>query len=133
MRLIKPGVLFVLFCGVLFVSCDDSITNNQVDQIVIPASDISYEKYIQPVFTVKCNNSTCHDNNSAAGGLVLTNWVAATRDPGVIFPGEPNSSRLVWSIEGTSTNPMPPIGYPPLTKNQINGIRTWIREGAKNN
>jgi len=30
---------------------------------------------------------------------------------------------------------MPPIGsiVRPLTKNQVDGIKTWIREGAKNN
>jgi len=28
---------------------------------------------------------------------------------------------------------MPPVGYYPLTKNQIDGIITWIKEGAENN
>jgi hypothetical protein len=30
---------------------------------------------------------------------------------------------------------MPPLGssYPALTQNQVNGVKKWIEEGAKNN
>ena len=40
------------------------------------------------------------------------------------------NSRLVGAVEGIGNFPMPPVGYPPLTENQIKGIRTWIKEGA---
>jgi hypothetical protein len=35
-------------------------------------------------------------------------------------------------IEGRLGERMPPGGYP-LNQNQINGLRAWIAEGAKNN
>jgi hypothetical protein len=39
---------------------------------------------------------------------------------------------LVWTIEGYTNYPlMPPQGR--MKENHIQGIRTWIREGALNN
>lgn len=128
-------MLIMISASHFFAGCDDTITNNDIDKRVIPSINVSFSGDILPVFEIKCNNSGCHDDNSRAGNLSLTNWVSATSDPSIIFPGEPQNSRLVWSIEGTSGSvPMPPLGYPvALTGNQIDGIKTWIREGAGNN
>ena len=72
--------------------------------------------------------------DSPDGGLDLTTHSAATSNLDIIFPGEPDVSRLVWAIEARSgVSPMPPIGYPVLIPDQIDGIKTWIDEGAKNN
>jgi hypothetical protein len=51
----------------------------------------------------------------------------------VVIPGKPDQSILVFWIEGrVGTERMPP-GSQALNQNQINGIRTWVAEGAKNN
>lgn len=68
-----------------------------------------------------------------AGGVNLTSWATSTADPSIIFPFQPNNSRLVWAIEGQTGSIMPPYGYYPLTENQRIGIVTWISEGAQNN
>ena len=48
--------------------------------------------------------------------------------------GDPSTSKLVWSIDrNPGVKLMPPTGYPPLTPEQITGIKTWITEGALNN
>ncbi len=126
--LIAACISFIL----LFAGCKDSGT--EVDNNQIPDSNVSYQKHIQPVFEVKCNNSGCHEDASRAGNLSLTSWANTTSDPAIVFPGDPQTSRLIWAIEGQSgSSPMPPLGYPPLTSNQLNGIKTWIKEGAKNN
>jgi hypothetical protein len=52
--------------------------------------------------------------------------------PGVVVPAKPDASTLVLSIQGSVGARMPPGTYP-LNQNQINGIRAWIVEGAKNN
>jgi len=93
---------------------------------------VSFSQHIYPVLNIKCNNAGCHDDQTRAGGISLTTWANVVADPTVVFPGEPQNSRLVWSIEGINY-PMPPVGYPTLTKNQIEGIKKWIEEGAKNN
>lgn len=99
----------------------------------IPSSNVLFGKHIQPVFNVKCTSSGCHDDQTRAASLSLTSWTNS-HVPGIINDYEPTTSRLVWAIEGQlGSNSMPPFGYPGLTQNQITGIKTWIKEGAKNN
>jgi mono/diheme cytochrome c family protein len=123
------SIIFVLFT---VTNCDDSLTVEDVDKKDIPSSNVSFADHIYPVFQVKCIN--CHNATSPDAGLDLTSYAAATSSLDMIFPGSADVSRLVWSIEARSgVSPMPPIGYPILTKDQIDGIKTWINEGAKNN
>lgn len=123
-----PAFLF----SVVFLCCKDTVTNSDIDNIIIPSSNVSYSKYIQPLFNIKCNYSGCHSEGNS-NGLILTSCQEAKADLSIVFPGSPETSRLVQLIEGNSPNPMPPVGYPPLTKNQIDGIITWIKEGANCN
>ena len=116
------------------VGCDDTLTVKDVDEKIIPPTNVSFADHIYPVFQVKC--ISCHNATNPDGGLDLTSYSAATADFNVIFPGNPDNSRLVWAIEGNRPpiQPMPPIGYSrPVTANQLQGIKTWIAEGAKDN
>ena len=119
--------------GLFSSGCKDNLPNqNQL----IPSSNVSYSRYIQPIFNLKCTNSGCHDDETRAGELSLTNYANVTANPAIVFPGEPENSILVWAIEGKGGQKiMPPITAPvaPLTKNEIQGIITWIKEGAKAN
>ncbi len=126
------SILFLLL--ILLNGCKDTITGDELDSRIIPPSNVSFSVDIQPVFSVKCANSGCHNGSDLAANLDLTTWAGTTADAGVVFPGEPDNSRLVWSIEGRpGVSPMPPPGFRTLTANQIQGVRTWIKEGAKNN
>jgi Planctomycete cytochrome C. len=127
-------IYFIGLSLLLFIGCDDTNTVQSVDGTEIPASNVSYGKYIQPVFNTKCNNSGCHNDSDLKGGISLTSWTNATADPSVVFAGKPETSRLAWAIQSQNgAKQMPPLGYAALTKNQITGIVTWIKEGAKNN
>lgn len=122
-------VIFTLF---IVISCDDSITNEDIDNTRPPTSNLSFGKDIFPIFQVKCVR--CHNATDPDGGLDLTSYGAATANLNVIFPGEPELSSLVWAIEARSgVEAMPPIGYPTLKSFHIDAIKTWIDEGAKNN
>jgi len=129
-------LLFISAGLVIYTGCD-STTVESIDSKTIPSSNVSYLNHIQPVFNIKCAVEGCHDVENRAGGLALTTWSATTDDQTIVFPGDPTTSRLVWVIDANygSTTPMPPInsGIPTLTDNQIEGIKTWIKEGAKNN
>ena len=133
MKKINWFLFTFIFSAIAFYSgCDD--TGTEVDNQQLPDSDLSFRAHIQPIIEVKCNSSGCHDDGSRAGGLSLTSWVNVTADASIVFPGEPQNSKLVWAIEGQAgIQPMPPIGYAPLTPQQIRAIKTWIDEGAKNN
>jgi hypothetical protein len=119
--------------AIIYYGCKDTITNEDIDKIIIPDKDVSYIKYIQPVFDVKCNNANCHSDGNPNGIISFTSCQNAKSDLSIIFPYNPQTSRLVQVIEGNSPNPMPPVNNPPLTKNQIDGIITWIKEGANCN
>ena len=121
---------FLLFAILLFISCDDTITSEDIDKLVMPDSNVSYAQHIAPVFEVKCVG--CHNDQRKEGGVNLSSWVNATSDPRIIFPGSDSTSVLVWTIEKVPPYaPMPPNQW--LVRNHIDGIRIWIREGAKNN
>jgi len=133
---------FSIFLSLIFLSaffysgCKDTVAGSEdIDSVIIPSSNVSFSQYIQPVFFVKCATSGCHDDGNRTGGLSLTSWANTTIDISVVFPGKPNNSKLIWAIEGQAgISPMPPIGFVrPLTPNQIQGINTWVAEGAKNN
>ena len=128
-KIILISALFLFLIG-----CDDTNNVNDLDKVTIPSSNVSYSQHIQPVFNLKCNNTGCHNSVDRKAGISLQNHSDATADASVIFPGLPQNSRLVWAIQAqTGAKAMPPVGLAPLTKNQIDGIVTWIKEGAKNN
>ncbi len=119
--------------SIILFSCDDTINQSELDSRPIPLSNISYAEHIQPVFDAKCSYSGCHNDADMAGGLSLTSHSNTTANYLIVAPGYPDNSRLVLAVEGRTVNPMPPLGYWPLTDNQIRAIRTWVKEGAKNN
>lgn len=129
----KYHILILLSVIFIIVSCDDTINQEDLDSEIIPSSNVSFSQHIQPVFDARCINAGCHNSIDRRAGLSLANWAETTSNSQIVFPGLPDNSKLVWAIEGRTTSPMPPIGLRPLTKNQIDGIRTWIKEGAKNN
>ncbi len=128
----KKAILRILvLLSLISFSCDDQINVPTDDEI--PESNISYNKHIQPVFNVRCATSGCHDDQTKSAGLSLTSYQNTTSSYVFVYPGNPDASLLVLSIEGKSTYPMPPPGRLPLTQKQIKAIRTWVAEGAKNN
>jgi hypothetical protein len=132
-RLIIIASFLSIISFISFTSCDDTQTVEDIDKKPIPATNVSFSQHIYPVFNVKCNNSGCHNDESRAGGVSLTSWSNAT-DPSIVVKGDPNTSKLVWSIDRIpGVKWMPPIGYPGLTEQQRIGIKTWITEGALNN
>ena len=128
------SVLLLSFSGIaLFQACGDTLLDSKIPDEDIPDSDISFQKYIQPIFTARCSQSGCHDDFTKAGGYSVTSWSNITA-PGVVDPYSPETSRLMWRIDPGSALPiMPPIRNGYLTENQIQGIETWILEGAQNN
>ena len=132
----KYSLTFILFLGLTFYSCDDTLTVQNVDDKDIPASNVSFADHIYPVFQVKCAFSGCHAQPNPADGIDLSTWSGVTADPNIVFPFEPDLSRLVWTIDPSvsGVSKMPPIGYArPVTLDQLEGIKKWIDEGALDN
>jgi hypothetical protein len=118
--------------GSLF-SCKDNITGEGPFDIVFPDSNISYNGLIQPLFDRGCAFSGgCHAGEDPAAALGLESYQRLTDRIGIVVPGSPDESLLLLRIDGRIT-PRMPLYRPPLTDNQIKGIRRWILEGALNN
>lgn len=131
-------LFLTVFFALIYFGCKDNITVADLDDRDLPEKNLSFAEHIHPILNVKCSSSGCHNSQDRAGSLSFENWATTTSDAGVVFPFEPQNSRIVWSIEGQSgVQPMPPIGYPPLSirpgKDQIEAIKQWIKEGALNN
>lgn len=134
MKKIVPFLFPLLMAAVLIYACDDTISASELDKVVIPDSNVGYSQYIQPIFNGKCGAvNGCHDTENQKGGVILSSW-STVRNYDIVVPGNVNNSKLVWAILGVGASTMPPKGVVnPLTDNQIEGIKTWIKEGAQNN
>lgn len=124
----------VLAVGSLLTGCEDETYGPGPDSrdIVFPESNVSYAQHVQPLFDRTCAVSGCHDTATKQSNLSLQSYREATARPGIIVPGDPDGSVLVQRIEG-KIQPRMPYNRPPLSDNQIRGIRQWILEGAQNN
>jgi hypothetical protein len=98
----------------------------------------------------KCATSGCHDEQSRAYGMDLTNgasifdaWVnrngldnCGTQLVPRVTPGDPDASFVYRKVTGqlscvgSISQPMPPPPEPPLTGPEVAALRAWISSGA---
>ncbi|HVZ40165.1 MAG TPA: hypothetical protein VHI13_12880 [Candidatus Kapabacteria bacterium] len=100
------------------------------------------------IFNLNCTTSSCHGATGNRGGMILEGAVAYNNLVGVVpendsakarhllrvFPGKPDSSFIIYKLTGPRSgegDPMPKTGSS-LDPQQIDAIRTWIANGAKN-
>jgi hypothetical protein len=95
------------------------------------------------IFTPICTK--CHIGASAPLGLALADGVARQNLVSVasvevpelmrVNPGKPDSSYIVWKIEGRSAilGARMPLGMTPLSTEEIDAVRGWIVAGALEN
>lgn len=94
---------------------------------------VYFENDVLPIFQSSCAYAGCHDATTQQDGVRLDNYQSII-STGDIEAGDPNHSDVYEMI--TETDPedlMPPPPNAPLTSDQINTIRLWIEQGAKNN
>jgi hypothetical protein len=133
-RIVFPFLTFSAL-ALNLAGCKDetSPTSGSPSDIVFPPDNVSYSQHVQPLFNQTCALAGCHDDGTHPSELCLTSYFNTVfRTANVVTPGQPELSTLVFRIEGTSGQQMP-LNRPPLNQNQINGIRTWIVEGAPDN
>lgn len=102
------------------------------------SQDPSFAKDINPLLQANC--MPCHTlggEGEVASGLNMDHYASlmkGTKFGSVIEPGSPINSTLVLLLEGKghSSINMPKEGRE-LSQAQLNLVRTWIDQGAKNN
>jgi WD40 repeat protein len=102
------------------------------------AAPVSYFRHIRPIFQAHCNG--CHQPAKMKSGYLMTDFVRMTeggddaKESGkrAVVAGKPDESTLLAQIipkDGVAE--MPPKKAP-LAAKDIERIRRWIAEGAKN-
>jgi hypothetical protein len=113
-----------------------------------PAVEVTLSGHVQPIFTESCALSDCHAGAQAPQGQNLSEGqafanivnVASGELPSMnrVTPGDPETSYLVHKIQGTQatvggSGGRMPLGTGALPQSEIDVIRAWIADGAKNN
>ena len=127
----RTGLKLFLFiaCSVLLLQ---ACSQNKVE-------NVSFNKDVFPILKSRCFE--CHTKGGkgqVASGLNMetyTDLMKGTKFGPVIKPNDSLSSTLVILVEGRADPSirMPHGDREPLTKEQIETIRKWIDQGAKNN
>lgn len=107
--------------------------NNGGNNISCNPDTVYFNKDILPLLSSNCAITGCHDSKTAEEGVVLDNYSNIIRT-GKIMAGNPGESELYEAItESDPEDIMPPAPKSKLTGAQIQLIRKWIMQGAKNN
>ena len=99
---------------------------------VVPAAEISFKDQIAPVLVRRCLG--CHNNRKAEGRYVLTTFEMLVKpgesDESPIVPGKPDESYLIQKLVDPDADLRMPQEDDPLTPDQIEMIRQWIKAGS---
>lgn len=147
-NMLKLAVLIlVLGAGLALSGCTDKPTAPMEEE---PPPDgggsdtlVSFSRQVAPLFS-EYGCTGCHGDPGNSGYSVLA--YASVFGPGNearalrllnVRAGKPDSSYLVWKLEGPAAWPIQglrmPRGAGPMDSQDITLIRTWIRQGASNN
>jgi len=97
------------------------------------ADSVYFVNDVLPIFNSRCAIPGCHSGSNPPKGILLTSY-ASIMASGEIVPYDPSEGDIMEAITDTDPDdrmPRPPNA--PLTSDQINTIRTWIAQGARNN
>jgi hypothetical protein len=91
--------------------------------------DRLFREQVAPIFEQRCVH--CHGSDSPKGGLSLVTGRSVLKGgengPAVV-PGKPEESLLIDMVSGDA--PQMPQKDKPLGKEQVEGLRRWIAQGA---
>jgi len=131
------GCTALLVCSLLIAveSCrKDGTVTNPIDYSQITV--INYTQHVQPIFQRSCARGGCHDAVTRAAGLQLSSWdhlIRGSQYGEVMVPYKPSKSLMVTLFDGTQMRRShPSLGNYPLSSSEIDFLKRWIREGAKN-
>lgn len=99
-------------------------TNSYLD------TSVCFERDVLPIFRANCALSGCHSDVNPEDDLALTSYSKIMKE---IKPYRADDSEIFEKIIETKNDEvMPPPPYKRLSTEQIEIIRRWINEGAKN-
>lgn len=98
----------------------------------------SFAQDVMPIFRGRC--ISCHQPGGMGfekSGLDLTTYAGlmkGTKNGKMVIPGDPDGSNLMWLLDWRASPELRmPHGSKKLSTCDRDAIRSWIREGAKDN
>lgn len=96
-------------------------------------SEVDFNTQIKPIFNKKC--ISCHGGVKRKAGfsLLFRSEALAVNESGkaAIVPGKPGESELIRRITADDPEERMPYKHEALSKDEIELLRTWIKQGAK--
>ena len=149
-NMIRPHNFFVLLFALLFVGCEhvsvneDDGCNTVFVESDYPAATVSFQNDILPILANNsCSSPFCHGNaDSPPSNFLVLDAVnilgpgneAAQLETCDVVRGDPDGSYLVQKLMGTAQiGERMPLGGDAIPTADLNTIRQWITEGARDN
>jgi WD40 repeat protein len=128
-----PALRVLLASVALFLLLDDGPLAAADSKDKQPTGPVSYYRDIRRLFQQHCQG--CHQPARPQGGYVMTSHAELLKagdraQPGVV-PGKPEGSYLFEQIVPKNGKAAMPKGKPPLSAADIDLVKRWIAEGAK--
>lgn len=96
------------------------------------STHVDYSTQVKPIINKNC--ITCHGGVRAKGNFSLLfrdSALQKTKDGKyAIIPGDPDNSEMIQRITSTDPDERMPYHHEPLSKEDIDILRKWIKEGA---
>jgi hypothetical protein len=93
---------------------------------------VYFQNTILPLVVSSCATSGCHDRASHKDGIILADYASILKT-GEIKPGDPGDSEFFETLRDDGDDLMPPPPYDALSNEEVQQIKLWIVQGAKNN
>lgn len=112
-----------------------AVTNLHADEAKKPAAGpVSFHKQIRPILQANCFG--CHQPAKARGDYIMTSFdkLVSGGESGkaAIVAKHPEQSKLITDISvANGKAKMPPDGRKPLSESEIELVKRWVAEGAK--
>jgi len=94
---------------------------------------IDYNTQVKPIFNKNC--ITCHGGvrRKAGFSLLFRSEALANTESGkpAIVPGDPEHSEMIRRLTLKDPEERMPYKHEPLTSNEIDILRKWIKQGAQ--
>jgi hypothetical protein len=122
------SIRYIFVLGVFtMLGCSDSDITSAND-IVFPATNVSFKAHVEPLFSFSCNITGCHDVARSSNKYVdLTSWTGTRAINVVNQPGDTNCGLIQVVFERAQHIQLN------LTNNHRQGLKQWVIEGAKDN
>ncbi|TWU06355.1 PSD1 and planctomycete cytochrome C domain-containing protein [Stieleria varia] len=98
----------------------------------VVAGEIDFHRDVQPLLRRHCDR--CHGASQQEGGLTLADAQGllgvAESDETIVVPGQPDQSLLIARLTDSDFGDRMPLDGEPLTKSEVQVLRSWIHQGA---